>query len=775
MPVAELTDGMTATGLTVERGTAPEPFTAEFIGVIDDGIAPGIDMIVMDTDSPAIQRAGGIWAGMSGSPVYAADGRLIGAVAYGFSLAPSSIAGITPAEEMLKLLDRPGALQAQEAERAELPSGMKRQLLTSDEVSTAQAEDGLRRLPLPVAVSGLSGSRLAKFEDKLREKTTDVRAYATGAANGTATPADIVAGGNFAASLSYGDFTAAGVGTTTAVCDDYALAFGHPFLWSGKSTMSVHPANAVVVQRDDTFGSYKIANPLGPVGTLDQDRIAGIRGVLGPLPDTAAVTSTIESNDGASRDGTTHGTVPDFLPLVSSFHLLSNFDRVADFIGKGTSDLRWVISGTRADGSPFQVDVDNSYASPWDISFDSIFESWSQLEEIQFNRFENVTITGVHYSGAISDEFTRYKIQDVLLRKRDGTRAPLSQEDVVRVVTGTRLNLRVILAQDRNVGDPVAVDLSVVVPADRVGASGWVNIAGGGSGGEFEDGPGDGGSGQEPQTFDELLAQLRDITPNNSVNATLNLDSESGFIQRSSRKVVDEVVTGNFSFPIEVVADKRSLPAVVDSNVWKLRASLSSGSPTTTFKFGGSSQRQLMGDFNGDGKTSPALFRDGKWWVRMSRSSTETVSFNFGKAGDLPVVGDWNGDGRDDIGVYRQGHWYLRDAVSAGPSTRNFAFGAAGGLPVVGDWNGDGVATVGVFSNGAWKLRKYNSSGAASWAFTYGKAGDIPVAGDWNRKGRTRPGVYRAGKWILRDTLTSGSPTRNFTYGTATSRPVTWH
>jgi hypothetical protein len=36
---------------------------------------------------------------MSGSPVYAADGRLIGAVAYGLAGA-STIAGITPAADM---------------------------------------------------------------------------------------------------------------------------------------------------------------------------------------------------------------------------------------------------------------------------------------------------------------------------------------------------------------------------------------------------------------------------------------------------------------------------------------------------------------------------------------------------------------------------------------------------------------------------------------------------------------------------------------------------
>jgi SpoIVB peptidase S55 len=93
---------LAGTGYTISSGTTPKPFTARVIGVLKDGIAPGLDMIIVETDSPAIRDAGGIWAGMSGSPVYTSDGRLLGAVAYGLSGAPSRIGGITPAEEMLK-------------------------------------------------------------------------------------------------------------------------------------------------------------------------------------------------------------------------------------------------------------------------------------------------------------------------------------------------------------------------------------------------------------------------------------------------------------------------------------------------------------------------------------------------------------------------------------------------------------------------------------------------------------------------------------------------
>ena len=42
----------------------------------------------------------GIAAGMSGSPVYV-DGKLMGAIAYGWSFAKEPLAGVTPIESML--------------------------------------------------------------------------------------------------------------------------------------------------------------------------------------------------------------------------------------------------------------------------------------------------------------------------------------------------------------------------------------------------------------------------------------------------------------------------------------------------------------------------------------------------------------------------------------------------------------------------------------------------------------------------------------------------
>src|SRR5919106_1701520 len=106
MPVSELAVGMTGTGYTVVQGRDPQPFSVELLGVYPNGMGPGRDIIIVETSGPAIDEVGGIWFGMSGSPVYI-GGKLVGAISLGLVFGTSPLAGVTPAEDMADVLDYP--------------------------------------------------------------------------------------------------------------------------------------------------------------------------------------------------------------------------------------------------------------------------------------------------------------------------------------------------------------------------------------------------------------------------------------------------------------------------------------------------------------------------------------------------------------------------------------------------------------------------------------------------------------------------------------------
>src|ERR1041384_4071217 len=99
MPIGEIRPGMVGIAHTVFDGTHVEEFKAHILGVLQNMIGPGRNLILAKLEGGPLAHTGVI-AGMSGSPVYV-DGKLIGAVSYSLGSFPKEpIAGITPIAEM---------------------------------------------------------------------------------------------------------------------------------------------------------------------------------------------------------------------------------------------------------------------------------------------------------------------------------------------------------------------------------------------------------------------------------------------------------------------------------------------------------------------------------------------------------------------------------------------------------------------------------------------------------------------------------------------------
>jgi hypothetical protein len=104
IPLAEITRGMRGYGLTVFEGTRVDTFSVEVVGVQERMRADG-SLIIIEVAGHDLQRSR-IAQGMSGSPVFL-DGRFAGALAFGWGGALRSLAGVTPAGEILSLPSQP--------------------------------------------------------------------------------------------------------------------------------------------------------------------------------------------------------------------------------------------------------------------------------------------------------------------------------------------------------------------------------------------------------------------------------------------------------------------------------------------------------------------------------------------------------------------------------------------------------------------------------------------------------------------------------------------
>jgi SpoIVB peptidase S55 len=562
-PVADLEAGMMATAWTVVEGTDPVSFDVEILGVLPDGIAPGVDFILVHVSGAVIDETGGIAFGFSGSPVYIGS-ELVGSIAYGFFGADQTFGGVTPAEDMVRLLEYPdgtGALSTAGATAAadsvRMPLRLREQAARTVHVAVSSIPSEAEQLRVPLAVSGLNGRGMKKISRTFRLGGLSVVPYRAGAASVTplaATPLE--AGDAVAGAVSVGDLTVAGVGTATATCDDLLLAFGHPFFWEGRAgayPMAMYGAEVVQVIPDPSqvFGAFKIANLTDLHGIIDQDRLTGIRGVEGVEPVSVPVTTLVSNLDTATiREGETTVFRQDtesfpWLPDIAAFALLANEDVVFDRIGNGSSTVRFVLDGTGPDGEPFHLERNNMFFSEFDITFESIFEMYGFLYRIQESEFGDVTFSNVDAETSLTQEQLTAEI--VGLRASSPLQPTLLERDRIRVRPGDTIRLEVALLAEGAL-EPDFVELLVEVPNARFGGS-LVVQNGGADSCLFcffdEDGEDEG-----PLTFNELLRELRRTPRNNDLVASLRVGS--GKTAKDTFRA-DAVVVGSEELEVVIV------------------------------------------------------------------------------------------------------------------------------------------------------------------------------------------------------------------------------
>ena len=481
-------------------------------------------MIMAELSSPALDRAGGVWAGMSGSPVYAEDGRLMGAVAYGLAW-NSKIAGITPAESMMELLGT-GAnppLVDQATMPEQIPAvATDGAVLRANGATAEQAGGGFHRLTLPVWLSGVGGDGANKLIERMSSKMTGARVMAGGAAT-TGEAGDVTAifaGSNFAAALSYGDLTFAGTGTTTFVCNGRAVAFGHPFFNAGAVQMTAHASDALFVQPDPLFGPFKVANAGGVVGVVDGDRRSGITAELGAQPaNTTLITSTLGLEGATPIVGTTTAVYQPWLADIAAFHTLYNIDRVLNSGGAGSVAYTLTVEGTRADGTPFTASRTDVASSEFEIDFEVAIGIYINLVDMVYQPFEDAKITKVNITGTVSPVVNSFRVTSLKVRQGGAYVDPAGG---IAAVAGTTLKVRAQLTPYRGIGSPEVVTLDLAIPESAAGTTANLLIHSVSQGFFGEEGP------SKVMSFDDVLDKFSNGPGARNLVATLELGGGDG-------------------------------------------------------------------------------------------------------------------------------------------------------------------------------------------------------------------------------------------------------
>jgi hypothetical protein len=380
MPAGEVVPGMQGYGLSVFQGDSIERFEVKIIGTMKNFL-PKKDIFLAELQGERLRHTGVI-AGMSGSPIYI-DGKLIGALAYGFQFSKDPICGITPIEHMLEIentvSDGGGAAGAHGA-AAVGPAGNTSALFDpltappnplldednrSGPTAGSSAAGGapISRLQIPLSFSGCNPAVMEQYGSLFdRFGLVPLAAGGSGSGGKPVAPDDptLQPGSAVAAQLIRGDLSLAATGTLTHRDGDRVLAFGHPFLQFGPVDFPMTAAEIVTVL-PNMASSFKLSNTTDFMGSIRGDHTNGIFGVIGAQPQMVPVEITLKLPtlpvQHFNYEMIRHKRLSPVLAAMTALNSLSE-------AGNTVTDQTLKVKGTvEIEGAP-GVNLENTFAGP---------------------------------------------------------------------------------------------------------------------------------------------------------------------------------------------------------------------------------------------------------------------------------------------------------------------------------------------------------------------------------------------------------------------------
>ena len=380
MSLEEVEAGMTGYGKTVFSGNEIEKFEIEVIDVLDNRSLDE-DLILIKLTGDKAEEFGGIAAGMSGSPIYIED-RLIGAIGYGWNNSSHRYGLVTPIERMLKLLDK-NDVKARNDNLSDLEI----------DIDKFTPDKNLIRSSSPIMVSGIKGRALDRLEKTLSELNLKV-VPSSGIKEEDKSYKEPKPGEAIAVQLVRGDISVASIGTLTYIDQGNFLAFGHPFTNRGNVNYLLSRANisAVIPSSEQPF---KLGSPYHRLlGSVTQDRGAGIAGRMNSYPHITPLYINISENGELLKEVSLQIINDEYLfSSLANNSALQAVDSALDRIGPGSAESRVKIMGR---GLPqLQIESTDMYYSQNDIGSMALSDFSQLLDLILTNPFKEINLIDI--------------------------------------------------------------------------------------------------------------------------------------------------------------------------------------------------------------------------------------------------------------------------------------------------------------------------------------------------------------------------------------------
>jgi hypothetical protein len=407
----DLKPGMKGTARTVFSGSGTEEFGVEVLGILPGFPGPRQSAIIAKLSGPNVEKTG-VFAGMSGSPVYI-DGKIVGAIAFSFPFSKEPIAGITPIKQMIDLFDKgsenlrpkePRVVSFSQLAGTDWKPNLPKPTVSSVSL-LAPVSAGSPMMPLlgqqmtpiatPLVFSGISQESLSTFAPQL--VATGLLPVSGAGGSAAITPLAEVnentfpPGSSISVQLVRGDYSLAAAGTVTMRDGDRIYAFGHPLLSLGASDMPMAESSVVTVI-SNMNNSFKLSVPGRMVGSISQDRASGIFGLLRQAPKMIPVKVNLHTSRDRTETYSYEIATDSFLtPLLLNITLFSTITSSERALGDSTISVKGEI---RVKGQE-PIQIDRRFSAANNVALMASGSIAAPVSSLLTSGFDDVQLDGI--------------------------------------------------------------------------------------------------------------------------------------------------------------------------------------------------------------------------------------------------------------------------------------------------------------------------------------------------------------------------------------------
>ena len=407
----DLRPGMKGTARTVFSGSGTEEFGVEVLGILPGFPGPRQSAIIAKLSGANVEKTG-VFAGMSGSPVYI-DGKIVGAIAFSFPFSKEPIAGITPIKQMIDLFNKgsenlkpkePRVVSFSQLAGTDWKPNLPKPAVSSVSL-LAPVSAGSPLMPLlgqqmtpiatPLVFSGISQESLSVFAPQLVANGLLPVSGAGGSAAitpmGEVNENTFPPGSSISVQLVRGDYSLAAAGTVTLRDGDRIYAFGHPLLSLGASDMPMSESSVVTVI-PNMNNSFKLSVPGRMVGSISQDRASGIFGLLRQQPKMIPVKVNLHTSRDRVETYAFEMATDSFLtPLLLNITLFNTITSSERVLGDSTISVKGEI---RVKGQE-PIQIDRRFSAANNTAFMAAGAIVAPVNSLLTSGFDDVRLDGI--------------------------------------------------------------------------------------------------------------------------------------------------------------------------------------------------------------------------------------------------------------------------------------------------------------------------------------------------------------------------------------------